>query len=98
MEQITVALLLSLDNTNIIDIRTPSNYQLGHLPKAKNIPFNVLYNMSEMYLQKDKIYYIYCAYGIMSIKLCKHLKENNYKVVDVIGGYQAYQKYLKRWS
>lgn len=88
---ITIRQLLALDNPNIIDIRSNYQYSLGHLPNAKNIPSLELIQNFSKYLDKDKVYYIYCQSGVTSSKLCKSLSNNGYKVVNVLGGYMAYK-------
>lgn len=76
--------------SNLIDIRDKYQYLLGHLPNAKNIPYTYLVMMPENYLKKEETYYIYCSHGEKSRKICSHLQELGYHVVDLIGGYEAY--------
>jgi len=80
---------------NLIDIRDKYQYLLGHLPNAKNIPYTFLVMMPENYLKKEEVYYIYCSHGEKSRKICSHLQELGYQVVDLIGGYEAYQEKRK---
>ena len=76
--------------TSIIDIRSIEKYNDNHIPGAINIPLkNLLMNPSK-YLNKSKLYYIYCQRGIQSRKLCLMLKNMGYKVVNIHGGYEAW--------
>ncbi len=77
---------------NIIDIRDKYQYLLGHLPNAKNIPYIYLIMTPENYLNKEQTYYVYCSHGEKSRKICSHLKELGYQVIDLIGGYETYQQ------
>lgn len=77
---------------HLIDIRDKYQYLLGHLPNAQNIPYTYLVMMPENYLKKEETYYIYCSHGEKSRKICSHLQELGYQVVDLIGGYEAYLK------
>ncbi len=91
---ITVIDLLKLKTNNIIDIRSTNEYNNGHLPNAKNIPSEKLLLNPELYLNKKETYYIYCRCGMTSTKICQHLINKNYKVINVIGGYQSYLKII----
>ena len=72
---------------NIIDIRSRHKYMISHIYNAKNIDENNLVDMPYMYLDKDKTYYIYCSTGIHSLRCCKLLEAQGYKVVNVEDGY-----------
>lgn len=73
---------------NVIDIRDNFSYNEGHFINAKNIPMNVLLNNPNKYLRKGETYYIYCTSGVRSKKTCELLSIFNYKVINVIDGYQ----------
>lgn len=77
---------------NLIDIRDKYQYLLGHLPNARNIPYTYLIMMPENYLQKEEIYYLYCDHGEKSRKICAHLQELGYHAIDLVGGYESYQR------
>lgn len=87
---ISVLDLLNVSNPNIIDIRSVQKYNDNHILNAKNIPDYLLLSNPEKYLSKDEIYYIYCQKGINSGKLCLRLLKKGYKVVNIIGGYEAW--------
>lgn len=74
----------------IIDIRDNYLYKLGSIPTSKNIPVNFLLMNPNNYLDKNKTYYIYCAYGIQSKRACINLTQQGYKVVNILGGYNSY--------
>ncbi len=76
----------------LIDIRDKYEYILGSIPNSKNIPYSYLALMPENYLEMDVTYYIYCESGSKSRKLCLFLNSLGYHTVDLIGGYQNYQK------
>lgn len=88
---INVKELLCLDNVNIIDIRDKYKYDMGHFPNSINIPYIVLMNNYSGYLDKNRVYYIYCQSGVMSRKCTRFLSELGYKVINVIGGYDSYK-------
>lgn len=87
--------ILDIDSINIednlIDIREKFEYILGHIPKSRSIPYNYLMMMPDNYLDRDKIYYLYCDSGSKSRKLCTYLNQNGYHTIDLIGGYMRYK-------
>lgn len=74
------------EKTNIIDIRSNYEYNLGHIPTAINIDKKLLHN----YLDKEKTYYIYCQSGITSSNIVNKLNDEGYKTVNILGGYHNY--------
>lgn len=90
MLSINIDDLLKISNSNIIDIRSEQSFNNNHIPGAKNVPYEKLMLKPNIYLDKDKNYYIYCQKGIMSAKLCGRLVSIGYKVASVIGGYEAW--------
>lgn len=87
---ISIEELLKKDNINIIDIRSIEKYNDKHINGAKNIPMVLLLKDPSKYLGFDKTYYIYCQKGINSIKVCRELNKKGYKVINIIGGYEAW--------
>lgn len=81
-------------NVQLIDVRTPKEFNEGHINKAKNIDFfdtNFLAKMSE--LNKDAPLYIYCRSGNRSGKAAAKLKELGFKeVYDLKGGVLDWKK------
>lgn len=73
---------------NVIDIRDNYSYKNGHYKNAINIPMNSLLNDPGKYLNINDTYYIYCNRGINSKRTCELLRLLNYKVINVIDGYQ----------
>jgi rhodanese-related sulfurtransferase len=71
----------------LIDIRTPLEFKIEHIPKAKNYPLNSSgFNSKIFTFDKNKIYYIYCHYGEKSKFLAKIMKEIGFKKIYVIKG------------
>ena len=87
---ITVKELLSLNNPNIIDIRSVENYNNNHIPGAKNIPYQELLINHKKYLNKNETYYIYCKRGLTAKGLCEILQKQGYHVFNITGGYEAW--------
>lgn len=90
MNGISVEEFKLLNEVKIIDIRGVESYNGGHIDGAKNIDFNKLLVDPDSYLNKNDIYYIYCQKGVKSAKLCSILRQSGYKVINIIGGYEAW--------
>ena len=79
------------DNMNIIDIRDEYQYKQGHIANAYLIPKEKLLGSPELYLTKYNVYYLYCNFGIQSMKVCRMLKEQGYQVISIDGGFMEYK-------
>lgn len=78
----------------ILDVRTPEEFQQGHLPNAMNINYydvNFQSKISEM--DKQKPVFVYCLSGGRSRSAAQQLqKEGFQKVFDLNGGIIAWKK------
>lgn len=77
-----------LKNRNIqfIDVRTPGEYQNGHVKEFKNIPLHLLKKESS-HLKKDKEVVVICQSGNRSMKACRILKKQGFNnLTNVRGG------------
>ena len=77
-------------DVQLVDVRTPEEYNAGHIDDAINI--NVLeadtFNKKVLSLDKEKPVYIYCKVGGRSNKASQILKELGFKTIyDYSGGY-----------
>lgn len=75
----------------LIDVRTPQEYEAGHLKNAQNINWfdaDFVENFSE--IDKDKTIYLYCKVGGRSGQAQEKLMSLGYKnVINLEGGYDA---------
>lgn len=81
-----------LNNVILIDVRTPEEYEAGHLEKARNINwFNQNFAEQFVSISKDETIYVYCKKGGRSAKAQQLLDSLGYKkVVNLEGGYDAW--------
>lgn len=73
---------LMKSNTNVVvlDVRTPGEFQAGHIGGATNINFNDKdFAKKIAALDKDKTYIIHCASGGRSGRACEQIKTLNFK-------------------
>ena len=86
--------LCRLNNPIIIDIRNSYYYNIGHIDNAINIPYYDLLKNYSYYLDKDKIYYLYCDYGEQSGSIALRLSGFGYRVYSINGGYMEYKRVM----
>ncbi|MEO1768765.1 rhodanese-like domain-containing protein [Candidatus Enterococcus ferrettii] len=74
----------------IIDVREASEYQMGHVPQAVNLPLS---DLDKTFQQMDstKEYYVICQSGARSKMACDFLSSKGYQVVNVMGGTSAWK-------
>ena len=70
-----------------IDVRTPAEYERGHLPQATLIPYDSIEKgIAALNLPKDTPIYVYCAVGGRAEKAKQSLEAINYTQVTNVGG------------
>lgn len=77
-------------NYSIIDLRDKESFERGHIINAINMPFE-RFQTEYRFLDKNKIFIVYCQRGGVSIMAAKILARNGYKVKNVIGGIKNYR-------
>lgn len=89
--------LLSLNNIQLIDIRTPSEYNDGHVPNAQNIDFwNPNFDDNIEKLDKSKPILVYCKSGGRSAKCVSKLIAKGFeKIYDLKGGFLQWKSKMK---
>ncbi|HKQ38865.1 MAG TPA: rhodanese-like domain-containing protein [Verrucomicrobiae bacterium] len=83
------------EKTNIVlDVRTPKEYEAGHIPRAVLIDFNSPeFDKKIATLDKSKTYLVHCAAGGRSAKASAKMSALNFKsVYNLEGGYRAWEK------
>ena len=80
--------ILSLsDNVKLIDVRTPSEFDSGHIQDAVNIDFfSESFQSDILSLNKDSKIILYCRTNNRSSKSADLLKNNGFKDISVIMG------------
>jgi NADPH-dependent 2,4-dienoyl-CoA reductase/sulfur reductase-like enzyme/rhodanese-related sulfurtransferase len=73
----------------ILDVRTPSEYNFGHIEGAINIPINELRSrMNELPLDGEIL--TYCSVGQRSYYAARTLRQNNFNAKNISGGIHTY--------
>lgn len=78
-------------NVFLIDVRTPEEFEQGHLENAQNINlFDTDFNQKFSAIPKDETIYVYCKVGGRSAKAQERLLSLGYSnVINLEGGYDA---------
>ncbi|MCB0398360.1 MAG: rhodanese-like domain-containing protein [Winogradskyella sp.] len=76
----------------LIDVRTPAEFNGGHIKGAKNIDFfSGRFNVEFNKLNKDKAVYVYCRSGSRSRQTSKKLEALGFtEIYDLRGGILNY--------
>lgn len=71
----------------VLDVRTPSEYESGHIEGAVLLPLDKLTEKaSEVIPDYEKIYYVYCRSGNRSATAAQLLVDLGYKNIYDLGG------------
>lgn len=83
---------ISNKKVQLIDVRTPDEYNSGHIKDAKNIDFfSAKFDVEFNKLDKEKPMYIYCRSGSRSRQSANKLIEMGFKeIYDLKGGILNY--------
>jgi len=82
-----------LEGMQLVDVRTPKEYENGHIPNAQNIDFlDAKFEANIQSLDKSKPVIIYCQRGSRSAKCASKLIANGFvKVYDLDGGFVQWE-------
>jgi rhodanese-related sulfurtransferase len=79
----------------VVDVRSPTEYQQGHVKKSINMPLNEL-SSHIVKLNKDTIIITCCASGMRSASAKNILKSNGFTNVYNGGGWSTLQSKLQK--
>ena len=80
-------------SSTLLDVRTPDEFNEGHLEKAINI--NIKSDQFESQcekLEKTKPVLVYCHSGARSHRAAEMLRKKGYKVLELDGGIEAWKE------
>lgn len=88
-----LAAKLQHDELLLLDVRTPSEYAAGHIPRAINIPHDQLANnMTTLPANKDRPIAVYCRSGRRSALALEWLRTQGYnRLLHVEGDFLGWQ-------
>lgn len=85
--------LLELDDVQLVDVRTPEEYQEGYINNFQNIDFlSPTFEADISKLDKDKPVILYCRSGGRSAKCAKKMLDAGFiKIYDLEGGISKWE-------
>lgn len=82
----------SSKDIQLIDVRTPGEFQSGHISDAKNFDWNgKQFNMQIARLDTSRPVYIYCKSGGRSAAAAQALQKKGFEVYELEGGFINWQ-------
>lgn len=88
---------ISAGNIQLLDVRTPGEYESGHLKNSMLADWNNQKEFTQRAaaLDKSKPVYVYCLAGGRSSAAAAWLKQNGYTAYNLNGGISAWKKQNK---
>ncbi len=80
----------------LLDVRTPEEYQEGHIPGSQNIALQAIERVTQAVPEKDTPLFVYCRSGARSGQATAILKQMGYEKAENIGGILDYHGKLER--
>ncbi|WP_445384253.1 rhodanese-like domain-containing protein [Robiginitalea sp. IMCC44478] len=78
-------------NAILVDVRTPEEFEEGHLPGAINIDWLAAdFKAHWADMDPSKKVYVYCQKGGRSARAAAALDSLGFEVIDLTGGYEAF--------
>lgn len=81
---------LNREDVQVIDLRETKSYRELHLKGAVSIPYETL-DTYKYSLSKEKLLFLYCEHGSISLRAAKELSDAGFRTVTLIGGFFALQ-------
>lgn len=80
----------------LVDVRTPQEYQEGHISGSINVPLQSLGRISSLVSGKDTPVFVYCQSGGRSRQAAGILGQMGYSSVQNAGGIMSYSGQIVR--
>ena len=75
----------------LIDVRTPQEYNSGHIEDSMNIPLDRIEMIQNKIKKKDTPLFVHCQSGARSAQAASYLQQLGYTNVKNIGGIGSYK-------
>lgn len=81
------------DNAFLLDVRTPEEFEEGHIPDATLLDIRQAANFMEgiRSLDRSKNYYVYCRSGVRSSQACQLMNQTGIDTTyNLLGGFMEW--------
>jgi rhodanese-related sulfurtransferase len=81
------------ENINIIDVRYPADYAIGHIPTSHNLPKDQWTRLEG--LSREKMNIIYCYSGVchLAAAAALYFAEQGFPVMELEGGFAEWKNH-----
>lgn len=83
--------LIAEEEVVLLDVRTPNEFNQGHIPDAVLLPVDQITQVEEIVPDKSTPVVVYCRSGNRSSTAAKQLDNMGYKRVYDLGGIQSWR-------
>ncbi|SBW08923.1 Rhodanese domain protein [uncultured Eubacteriales bacterium] len=80
----------------LIDVRTPQEYQDGHIPGSVNLPLGSMEGITSIAPEHDKKLFVYCLSGARAARACAELAGMGYTDISDLGGINNWTGLMER--
>jgi rhodanese-related sulfurtransferase len=87
------SMIESGEYANIIDVRSKEDFIKGHIPGAVNLPKERWNSFRGLSRERTNVVYCYSQQCHLAARACKLFAENGYPVMELEGGFDAWQKH-----
>jgi phage shock protein E len=84
-ETVDIDSVLESDDSVLLDVRTPEEYNEAHFEGAMLLPLQDIESGEQLSVDKTKTIYLYCRSGNRSAQATRLLQAQDYEVVDLGG-------------
>ncbi len=81
------------EDINIIDVRYPGDYVVGHIPGSYNLPGDQWDSFEGLSKERTNIVYCYSGVCHLAAAASLHFAEHGYPVMELDGGFDEWQKH-----
>ncbi|HEY0867610.1 MAG TPA: rhodanese-like domain-containing protein [Fimbriimonas sp.] len=82
------------EKMQIIDVRSPEEFQTGHLPGARNVPLETIADQIPG-VRKDEAFVLVCHGGARSDDACRRIASSYDSVYILSGGMSAWERQMR---
>lgn len=81
------------EDINIIDVRYPADFAMGHIPGSINLPSEQWDNLESLSLDKTNVVYCYSIVCHLGASAALHFAGYGYPVMELDGGFDEWKKH-----
>lgn len=86
------SMMKSGENINMIDVRLPVDYAIGHIPGAMNLPKENWDTFKGLSIDKINIIYCYSEACHLAAAGAREFAAHGYSVMELEGGFEGWKK------